>query len=170
MKKLLLFLFAAATLQASAQNAAIALGTQELRLRGGVDFDSPAGTDVSLQLGYGYFVADFLEIGGLFSFADNDILTSLGIGGFVEYNFDTGTSLVPYMGAEVEFVYADINRRNTENAIALGLYGGGKFFITRDLAILARLVVSIATEDIYPEDKGLDDVDTRMDIGLGYYF
>ncbi len=170
MKKIALLAFVALTFNAHAQNAAIALGTQELRLAGGLDFDTAAGTDLSLDAGYGYFIADFLEVGGLFGFGDNDDVFGLSLGGFTEYNFDTESSFIPFVGGQIELAYYDFDAGGDDTALVLGLYGGGKFFLTGDLAINTRLIIEVATEEVYPDGNGLDDVDTRIDLGLSYYY
>jgi hypothetical protein len=155
---------------AQANNAAMAQGTQELRLQGGIDFKSAAGTDLAVDLGYGYFISDYLEIGGLFSFGDNDAVSLLGLGAFAEYNLDTMTSFVPFAGGQLSFSQVDIRGAGDETALSLGLYAGVKFFITEDLALAARFLMEQATEDIYLDDRGADDFDYGIDFGLRYFF
>lgn len=173
MKKILSLVAVAAiafTSLAQANNAAIAQGTQELRLQGGLDFTSAFGTDLSIDLGYGYFVTDYVEVGGLFSFGDNDLVSLLGAGVFSEYNFDTMTSVVPFAGGQIAFNQVDLNGFGDENALTLALYGGVKFFITEDLAISTRFVMEQATADIYLDDGKPDDFDYGIDFGLRYFF
>lgn len=170
MKKLLALLAATTMLTTQVHAAAIALGTQELRLNGGIDFDSPVGTDIGLNLGYGYFVADYLEIGGLFTVSDNDLVSTLGLGGFVEYNIETETDIIPFVGGQLRYLYADVEIAGNESAFALGLYAGTKFFVTTDLAITPRLFFEIATEDLYLEDDKVSDTDFGIDLGLSYFF
>ena len=159
------------TLQVSA--APLALGTQEVRLDGGIDFESSAGTDITLNVGYGYFIADYIEVGGLFGIADNDIVTSLSIGGFAEYNIDTATEMIPFLGSQLRLVYADIDvgaSSESQTALALGVYAGAKFFLTEELAISARFLIEVATDDIYPEENKINNIDFGIDFGLRYFF
>lgn len=153
-----------------ANKAAIAQGTQELRVQGGIDFKSAAGTDLAVDLGYGYFIADYLEIGGLFSFGDNDAVSLLGLGAFAEYNIDTMSSFVPFAGGQLAFSQVDIRGAGDETALSLGLYAGVKFFLTEDLALSTRFLMEQATEDIYLDDRGVDDFDYGIDFGLRYFF
>ena len=51
-------------------------GTRELSLAGELEFASAAGTEVSLDAAYGYFVADGLQVGGLGGFSDNYLITT----------------------------------------------------------------------------------------------
>lgn len=167
-------LVAAATLAftslAYANNAAIAKGTQELRLQGAIDFTSAFGTDLSIDLGYGYFISDYIEVGGLFSFGDNDLVSLFGAGVFSEYNFDTMTSLVPFAGGQIAFKQTDITGNGDESGLSLGLYGGVKYFIIDDLAISARFFIEQATADIYLDDGKPDDFDYGIDFGLRYFY
>lgn len=172
MKKLALAVFAALAL-ATHSYAATAAGTQELLLNGGIDIDSPAGTSIALESGYGYFVADYVEVGGLFGFANDDILTSVNVGGFAEYNIETETNVLPFLGSRLRLVYADLDvgpESNSETAVALGLYGGVKFFVTEELAVSVRALVETATEDIYVENDEVSNVDVGIDFGLRYFY
>ncbi len=156
----------------SASGAAIALGTSELRLNGGIDFKSPAGTDIAIQVGYGYFIADYLAVGGLAGFYDNDLISGFEIGGFTEYNIETETNFIPYGGLQLRYVYSEINlggARDT-SALALGIYAGGKLFITDNLALNARLLFDFATDDVYVNKAKTTNTDTALQLGLSYFF
>ncbi|HMO51327.1 MAG TPA: outer membrane beta-barrel protein [Kiritimatiellia bacterium] len=172
MKKIVALLIAASMMTASAHAAAIAKGTKELRLNGGINFESPYGTDFTLNLGYGYFIADYLQLGGLLGFSDNDLITSLALGGFVEYNFETETNIIPFVGSQLRYLYSDIDlgKGASNSALALGVYVGSKLFITDNLAISGRFLFEVATDDVYIEEKRANDVDYGIDFGLSYYF
>lgn len=160
----------ACSTQVYASNAALAQGTKELRLQGGIDFKSVFGTDLALDVGYGYFISDYLEIGGFFSFGDNDLVTLLGVGAFGEYNFDTMSSVVPFAGGQIAFSQVDISGFGDENALIFGLYGGVKFFITENLAISTRFLMEQATADFILDDGRPDDFDYGIDFGLRYFY
>ena len=154
-----------------AHAAALALGTKELRLNGGVDFDGPGGTDMALKLGYGYFMADYMEVGGLLGFTDNDYISTLSAGGFLEYNFETESAFIPYVGSQIELMQADIEGGDSEIALTLGLYAGGKYFVNNNLAINGRFIFLAATEDAYLDDKLKgSSTDTQFELGLNFYF
>ncbi len=167
-------LIAAVALASQAHATSIALGTQELQLNGGIDFDSVSGTAISLDVGYGYFIADYLEVGGLLGFSDDDFVTSISAGGFVEYNIETETTAVPFIGSSLRIVDVDLDTglvEEGETAGALGLYAGVKFFVTEDMAVSVRALAETATEDIYVEDDGqVENVDFRIDFGLRYFY
>jgi hypothetical protein len=172
--KIVVIALTALTLAASQIYAApIAQDTQELQLYGGIDVDSAAGTQISLNAGYGYFIADYLEVGGLFGFSDDDIVTSFAIGGFAEYNIETESDVIPFVGTQLRLIDVDIDLgagSSGETAGALGLYAGVKFFITEGLAISIRSLVETATEDIYLEDDDVNNVDIVFDLGLRYFY
>jgi hypothetical protein len=164
-------------LAGNAHAASLAADTQEVRLTGNVDFDSALGTEVDLGLGYGYFVADYVQLGGLFGFADNNYLTSFELGGFAEYSIETETPFIPFFGSELKLVYADLDVdldavliSESESALALALYIGSKFFVTEDLAVSGRLVFETATEDIYIEEDDVNNIDFSFDVGLRYFY
>ena len=167
-------LLAALSLAASAHAAPIALGTQEIQFNGGIDVDSVAGTAIEFSAGYGYFVADYVQVGGLFGFSNDDILSTFAVGGFAEYNIETETAVMPFVGTQLRLIYADVDTAfgsESETAGALGLYVGLKFFVTEDLALTMRALVETATEDIYPEEDGeVNNVDIGLDFGLRYFF
>lgn len=173
MKKIASIL-AALTIASVAHAAPIALGTQEVLFYGGIDFESPSGTAVDFDAGYGYFVADYVEVGGLFGFSNDDYISSFAAGGFAEYNFETETDVLPFVGTQLRLIYADVDTAfgsQSETAGALGLYVGVKFFITEELAISMRALFEAATEDIYLEDDGqVENVDMGIDFGLRYFF
>jgi hypothetical protein len=173
MMKKIAALLASFALAANAHAAAIALGTQELRLGGGIDVDSAAGTAIAFDAGYGYFVADYFQVGGLFGFSNDDIVSTFSIGGFTEYTFETETEVLPFVGAQLRLINADIDTAfgsESETAGALGLYLGVKFFVTEELAVAIRGLVETATEDIYIDDDEVTNVDVGMDFGLRYFF
>jgi len=173
MKKACILLFVLGLSVSHAEAAALAKGTRELRLTGGIDFDSLAGTDFQLNLGYGQFIADYLEVGGLLSIGDNDFITTIGVGVFVEYNFDTGTQLIPFVGTQLRYLYTDVElgeKDESNSALALGGYAGVKLFITESLSINTRFLLELATDDVYLEKNKTDDINYLIDFGLGYYF
>ena len=153
--------------------APIAVDTQELLFYGGIDFESPAGTDISLDAGYGYFVADYVEVGGLFGFDNDDIVSSFSAGGFAEYNIETETDVMPFVGTQLRVIYTDIEvaeESESETALALGLYAGVKFFVTEQMAVSVRVLGETATEDVYVENDEVSNVDIGFEFGLRYFF
>jgi len=162
-------------------------GTQALDLSGNADFTSASET---LNVGYGYFIRDYLEVGGLFNIAHSDALTAFAFGPKAEYNFelDLPVNVVPFVGANVLFQHTKISldtvgtdaesglpvavtAHDTHNALSATLYGGAKFFITDAFAISADLALSAATSDVYPKrNHDVGQTDARLELGLRYYF
>lgn len=165
----------------------IAYNTEEYRLNGSIDFDTIAGTELDIEAGYGYFFQDYTEAGVLVGVADNDYVTTLSLGGFLEYNFDTDTEFTPFVGAELSVLYSDVEVETvivnpetgetstgsddeSTTALALGIYAGAKYFIADNLAISARVFLEVATDDVYAEEDGLNNVDSGIDFGLRFFY
>ena len=100
MKKVLIILTAIAT-GSTAMAASIGLGTKEVSLAGSLTMETPMGTDFAINLGYGYAVADNVVVGGIFGLQDNDVNTVFDIGGYGEFNFETATEWMPYVGGRL---------------------------------------------------------------------
>lgn len=171
MNKLLAVLFATTLFAASIHAAPLAVGTQELLLQGEIDLDGPGGTEISLEGGYGYFIADYLEIGGVAGISDSDLSTSYSLAGFAEYNFElVYEGVVPFVGGQIGFASYDVEPIGSQSAMIFGGYTGIKIFITENMAITPRFKIELATDDIYPEENKLNDVDMAIDLGLRYFF
>lgn len=142
--------------------------TQEFRVEGQFDPSSNAGTVFEAGLSYGYFVADNIEVGGRISYYNDDYTKLFSFGPFVEYNFETGNELVPFVGASLEYVNGEVGDDNND-ALALSGYGGAKFFLSENVAIFARLVLSGATDDVYANDAKVESTEIHFDFGMSYY-
>lgn len=146
-------------------------GTQELVVGGLLDPDTAADTQFDLSVKYGYFVADYLEVGGAGAISDNDAVSTYGIGGFVEYNFDLGTEVVPYVGAGLGWLNADYDIvGEDEDAIEFSGYGGVKYFIAQNIAISGELEFDWASEEIYLEDDDIADTNIQLNLGMRFFF
>ncbi len=147
----------------------LSIGSNELGLSGMVDFDSPGGTLIDLNMFYGYFVTDFFEVGVKTSFTDADDFTSWSFGPVVEQNFDLGVELIPFVGASLAYAQAETDS-GTENAFVIGVQGGGKYFLTEYLAVSTALVLELANEDIFPAEDDFEKYDVRLELGLRTFF
>jgi len=173
MHRFMTVLFAAVMSTSASFATMLAYNTEEYRASGGLDFDSAAGTEFDIELGYGYFVKDYVELGGIAGYLDNDFVSNGYVGGFGEYNFETETQLIPYVGVESRLIYASIDVAGVEEdttALAVGLYAGLKFFIYDNLALSVRLLGEVASDDVYAEDNSVNDTDMGIDFGLRMYF
>ncbi len=140
-------------------------GTRELSLSGSWDPEGAAGAAIALDVGYGVFMRDLIEVGGLLSYADNGIVTTWGLGGFVEYHFDMATMTVPYVGLRIEYIDYDV-----DTTFQYGPRAGVKHFITDNVAIDIALQYTIAGEDIFNNDGTAEDTDLALVFGLRAMF
>lgn len=171
MKKLLGILAFAACLAGWAQAQTLTAGNQELVVGGLLDPDTAADTQFDLSAKYGYFVADYLEVGGAAAISDNDAISSYGLGGFVEYNFDLGTEVVPYVGAGLGWLNVDYDIVDEDNdALEFSGYGGVKYFIVQNIAISGELEFDWASEEIYLEDDDVADTNIQINLGMRFFF
>ena len=188
MKKMMVILAAVFSLATSSQAAKLGADTQSLDLSGGLNFESSAGVNSHIRTGYGYFIMDYFEVGGLVNIQHNDAITTFAFGPKAEYNFELDLPVVvPFVGAALTFQHAKVNTTSliinsdnqiesrgdsdVKNALNLDLYGGLKFFITDQFAISADLVLSAATSDLYERrDGGTGKTGVRAELGLRYYF
>lgn len=167
------------TLNAMAQERTsplIVRGSQELGVSGNIDFEGPSGdVDVDLNLSYGYFIRDFLEVGGLGNFSrelDGDVMR-YGVGAFGEYHFAGFAgwqSVVPYLGASLILSFLDTDIGDDESALIFTPRLGLKWFIRNYFAIDTNLFVALATDDVFVNDEDLDSYDVGMRLGLRVYF
>ena len=189
MKKSLVILAAVLSLVTQSQAVKLGADTQSLSLNGGLDFDTAAGLNTQLSVGYGYFIMDYFEVGGVINVQHNDFTTAFGFGPKVEYNFELDIPVVvPFVGSTLTFQHtklisnSSVYEPNTgmiltvedsmvKNALNLDVYGGLKFFITDQFAINLDLVLSAATADIYEHKDGDNSkFNARVELGLRYYF
>jgi len=144
-------------------------GMNEAALSGVVDLNSAAGTKIDLDLFYGRFITDDIEAGGTLTYRDDNNYTLFAIGPAVDYNFDTGMAVIPYVGAACQFAQADLEN-DDHTALDFGLEGGVKVFVTECIAVSAALKLDYATESIYQDKDHLTDNDARIEIGLRAFF
>lgn len=173
MKNLLLCLTALTLTTGSAAANMLGQGTQTLRISGLFDPDTEAGSRFNLDVGFGYFVADYVEIGLAVSIFSDDFVDAYALGGYGEFNFDTATAFVPFVGLSLRFINSDFSYgelKESSSAGVLGLYGGSKYFITESLALTATLGVDVATDDVFTEEDDITNTDFRFDLGLRFYF
>ena len=155
---------------ASGFAATLLQDTQEVIVEANFDPDTASGSHYDLSLAYGYFIADYLEVGGRFVWSDDDFIQASSLGAFAEYNFDLGTEIVPFAGVSLDYAAVEIEDLNSdENAIVLGITGGAKFFIAENVAISAAAVIEQATEDIYAEEDDVSDSDIRLEVAMRFF-
>ena len=153
-------------------------GTNSLRLNGSYDANHPLDYQLTLEVGYGYFFWDNIELAVLGGWQSNTLIDTIELGVVGEYNFKTNTPWVPfllvgvlYAGAEVDDdVYNDSDDMDADTWI--GRFGGGiKYFFREDIAVDLAVNYDVAADDIYWDDDGnADGYNWTMQLGLRYYF
>ena len=142
-------------------------GTRTLNVDGLIDDD---GDDmgIALNLSMGWFVEDYVEVGGKLSlgFRGSDS-TNWGLAGYGEYHIDQGYFFVPYVGASLGLQYLEIGKRD-KTYLELQGYGGVRYFFTNYAAIGTELALKYATEEIYNRFK--DSFDWEIRLKTSWYF
>lgn len=175
MKRLLtaLCLIGLFTLPLSAQSdIQLTRGTTEIIANGGIDIDSFVGTDIDLQLGMGHFIRDYVEVGGIVDFRDSDIITSYGVKGFGEYNHDTLTYWIPYVGGSIGYEFIEADAANLDDSgVTLGIHGGVKYFFPghNNIAWTGQASLDWGSADVFDTDDGGDSIDFKLLMGLRYF-
>jgi hypothetical protein len=129
--------------------------------------------EVQLQLAYGQFVADGLEVALVAGLRDNDFYMSTELGVRAEYNLVLDSALVPFLGAGV--VWADVEADDSDidtDAAVFSVGGGVKYFIRDDVALAVNGSYLVATDDIFVdnEDGEVEDDDIRILFSVRFYF
>ena len=176
MRKCLVMAIALAFATVVCAQPAIQEGTREFSIEGGWDPDGATGAALDLTVGYGVFMRDALEVGGLVSYASYEDYGGTGIdwkewelGGFVEYHFDMASMTVPYIGARVAYAKYELGTWD-ENAVVYGPRVGIKYFIADNVAVDIALTYLLASEDIFINDGVYEDNDLSVSFGIRAMF
>ncbi len=190
MKKLLIIALVSC-FAATSFGQMLAAGTSELKVGGLVDFETADDTLAILEVFYGVFWWDYVEIGAAFRIEESDNVSIWSVGLETEYNFDLGNELVPYVGiglavarydieldqiatevfdATAETAAAAEESDTDDTALVLKLTGGAKYFVTENVAVSGALALRWATEDIYWEEESLEDSDATLEVAMRFFF
>ncbi len=150
-------------------------GTKSLQLSGSLDTDHPLDTQVTFQIGYGYFIQDAVQIAALGGVTDNDLVTTYELGAAAEYNFLTETVWVPFVGAGILWKGAEVDTGDGDDPNHDGVVGrllaGVKYFIDDNVGITLDGAYDIASEDIYTNQDGeREDTNFQVLLGIRFYF
>ena len=162
---------------ALAQDPLLRRGSKEIGLSGAFDFEHEGDPTLNLSGRYGFFLHDYLEIGGLVELDGAFGETfRYGIGGFAEYHFSQWAFLkaprsMPYLGVDLELAFVDTDIGEDNAALILRPRVGVKWFLTEYFAIDTSFFVAVATDDLFPNDSNdLDPYDVGLRLGLRIYF
>ncbi|MBN1514730.1 MAG: outer membrane beta-barrel protein [Phycisphaerae bacterium] len=145
-------------------------GTKSLE---GAGYINVMGDELQIQLAYGQFVADGIEVSVVAGLRDNDryMSTELGVG--AEYNFVRDSALVPFLNAGVVWADAEADDSDLDADAAVFSAGGGvKYFIRDDVALAFSGSYLVATDEVFvdSEDGELQDDEFRILFGIRFYF
>jgi len=168
-------------------------GVNELGLSGNIKLDEPEPIDyqIDLDVKYGRFVRDRLQIGAHVGMAANDLSWTLTVGPFAEYNFNLGNrwprlqKFVPFVGASIALATAELEsptswddadlevRRGesitkTESSSGIALIGetGLKYFVSDAVALTAGFSFSWSSDDVFGGESDAKNIK----LGVRAYF
>ncbi len=151
--------------------APIGQGATELSVSGSLDPKGPTGTTVDLNARAGYFMVDYVEIGLVGGFSDDDLVQTWTAGVFGELNIPLCEIVVPFVGVGARYGKTEIDDpAEKTDSVTLDLSGGAKFFVSENLAVSLAYVFSQANEDIFVNDGRIEDRDSRLELGMRFYF
>lgn len=139
----------------------------------GAGFINVMADEVQLQLVYGQFVADGVEVALVAGLRDDDTYMSTELGVRAEYNLVLDSALVPFLGAGVVWADAEADESNIDTDAAVFALGGGvKYFIRDDVALAVDGSYLVATDDIFvdSEDDEVNEDEARFLFSVRYYF
>jgi len=169
------FVFAFATMLVGSAFAAevtpnLDQGTKVLEGAGTINLMSD---ETAIQLAYGKFVADGIEVGAVAGLFDNDAYMSTELGLRAEYNFVRDSALVPFVSGGVTWsnVEADDNDIDTDAAV-FPLGAGLKYFLRDEVALAVNGSYLMATDDIFvdSEDDEVQSDEFRILFSVRYFF
>lgn len=139
----------------------------------GAGYLNMMGDELQIQLAYGQFVADGIEVALVAGLLDNDRYMSTELGLRSEYNLVLDSALVPFLSAGVVWVDAEADDSDLDSDAAVASVGGGaKYFIRDDVALAANGSYLVATDDVFvdSEDGELQDDEFRIVFSVRFYF
>ena len=129
--------------------------------------------EVQLQLAYGQFVADGIEVALVAGLRDNDFYMSTELGVRAEYNLVLDSPFVPFLGAGAVWADAEADDYDIDTDAAVFSVGGGvKYFMRDDVALAVNGSYLVATDDLFvdAEDGEVEDDDIRILFSVRCYF
>lgn len=145
-------------------------GTKVLRGSGYINL---MGDEVQIELAFGQFVADGIEVAVVAGLQDSDLYMSTELGVRAEYNFVLDSALVPFLGAGVVWADAEADDRGVDTDAAVFSVGGGvKYFIRDNVALAVNGSYLLATDDLFVdnEEGEVQDDEIRILFSIPFYF
>ncbi len=174
------YLTAAALLVLSSFGAnaepALQIGSKDLSLFASPDFTAPTGDTLGLNIGLGMFIADNLNLRATLA---HDVQEDIAPGGAdyratdynlgVEYNFDFGGSIIPYVGADLGWRRSKFGSIRDDGVI-YGPRVGVKYFLADNVAIDTSLSYRFSGADVYISDFEFESHKILFGVGLRIMF
>ena len=152
-------------------------GTHELTLQGFADFEASDDYYYFLEVGYGKFRTDALELGLDVGVTSTDVETRFSLGPFIEYNFVGESQVVPYLGFGAQWVNADLDIgrggdlvNTSSDALLLDAELGAKYFLAENIAISTSVAYEWATDKIFHADDSAKDGNALLKLGMRFFF
>lgn len=146
-------------------------GTMEFDVEGSFDDKGAAGSQLWVGLGFGYFVIDNLELAIAGAYINNDYQTGYHPAIGVQYNFNLGGKLVPFIGANLGLGIWHNKDTENQNGFVYGIEAGLKYFLADNVALSFAVDADWSNEDLWAEKDGkMSDNDLSCHLGLRYYF
>jgi len=167
-----LALISALSLASPLALAAPEAGDRSLTLSGTGNSDDSFDTNAfGVSGSIGWFTSDVLEIGirqsanGLIV-DDGEDSWSGSTRAFVDYHFNTGTMVIPFIGANLGGIYGD----GVEESGTAGVEAGAKFYVKEKTFIMGMVEWQYLFEDADEIDNNFDDGAFFYTLGIGYNF
>jgi outer membrane protein W len=146
-------------------------GTMELDIEGSFDDKGAAGSQLWIGIGFGYFVADNLELEIAGAYINNDYQTGYHPAVGVQYNFNLGSKFIPFIGANLGWgIWHNKNAKDV-NGFVYGIEGGVKYYLADNVALSFSIDADWSNEDLWAEKDGkMSNNDLSCHLGLRYYF
>jgi hypothetical protein len=145
-------------------------GTKVLEGAGTIDV---MADELQIQLAYGHFVADGVEVAVLAGLRDNDSYMSTELGLRAEYNLILDSAFVPFLSAGIVWANVEADEKNLDTDAAVFSVGGGvKYFIRDNVALALNGSYLVASDDIFvdSDDGELQDDEFRILFSVRFYF
>ncbi len=163
MRRLFFVLALALPLFASAQRLNVYKGDYEVAGSGSFDL-----AQLGMDLRFGAFIRNYLQIGGNVEWLDTDSLTRSYFGGYALHLYETRTYLLPYIGAGLGLGSLEADSGFSESGLELSFFFGMKYFLTDNVAVNTEVRLGLSSADTYLSDDRAESNDIAVRIGLSY--
>lgn len=156
-----------------AQGEMIFKGTRELGMSGFLDLDTVEDATIRLDVTFGQFVMDYLQIGTRAGLSISDPQRQFRGDLFTEYNIELNAAVLPYVALSIGILAADVEYEEIEgNDVAFSTGGelGLKGFLTEEVALFGGVEYLWASTKVFLANDKVENTDLRLKLGLRFYF